>query len=91
MYYIYYWRDHKKNEIDLLIDLGGRLATVEIKSSRTYNAQFFKTLSWFQSVSTLPIEESILVYGGNQDWEMEHGKLVSWEKLRGGGFFGGVS
>jgi predicted AAA+ superfamily ATPase len=76
---IYYWKDSNQNEIDLIIDLGGQLIPVEIKSARTFSSQFFKTLAWFQDVSSLPISNSYVIYGGEQDWELEHGKLLSWK------------
>lgn len=78
---VYYWRDHNHHEIDLLLDLGARLVPIEIKSGRTFSADFFKHLSWFQTIAQLPIENSYVVYGGDQDWDMEHGKLVSWQHL----------
>jgi predicted AAA+ superfamily ATPase len=76
---IYYWKDSNQNEIDLVIDLGGQLLPIEIKSARTFSSQFFKTLAWFQDVSSLPISSSYVIYGGDQDWELEHGELLSWK------------
>ncbi|MEM6697095.1 MAG: DUF4143 domain-containing protein, partial [Bacteroidota bacterium] len=78
---IYYWRDHKKKEIDLILDLGSELSIIEIKSSQTFHSNFFKNLSWFKGISTLPIKVNYVIYGGEEDWEMEQGKLVSWQNL----------
>ena len=78
---IYYWRDQKGHEIDLVLDLGGRLLPIEIKAGRTYGADFFKNLTWWHQVADLPIVNSYVIYGGDQDWEMEHGKLISWRRL----------
>jgi predicted AAA+ superfamily ATPase len=78
---IYYWRDHVGHEIDLLIDLGGRLLPIEIKSGRTFSGDFFKNLAWWRNIAELPIVDSVVVYGGDQDWELEHGKLISWRRL----------
>lgn len=52
-----------------------------MKSAQTFSSHFFKTLAWFQDVSTLPIANSYVIYGGDTDWELEHGKLLSWQRL----------
>ncbi|MEM6632717.1 MAG: DUF4143 domain-containing protein [Bacteroidota bacterium] len=68
---IYYWRDHKGHEIDILIDQGTHLLPIKLKSSRTFSPDFFKNLSWWQKVVNIPIGESFVVYRGDLDWEME--------------------
>jgi len=78
---IYYWRDHKNNEIDLLLDLGGKIIPIEIKSSETFHSHFFKTIRWFHDTIDFPIEKSLVIYGGQQDWETEYGTLLSWKHL----------
>ncbi|MFQ5448122.1 MAG: ATP-binding protein [Saprospiraceae bacterium] len=75
---IYYWRDSKGREIDLLLDLGGQLMPVEIKAGRTFSAGFFKNIEWWNTVADLPVVDNYVVYGGEKDWETEHGKLLSW-------------
>ncbi len=79
---IYFWQDSQKREIDLVIDLGSSLLPIEIKSSRTFSPSFFKHLDWWQKVATVPLEEGIVIYGGDDDWEQENGKLVSWKNLQ---------
>jgi predicted AAA+ superfamily ATPase len=78
---IYYWRDSKNNEIDLILDLGGRIIPIEIKSGETFHSHFFKTIGWFQNTIDFPIEKSLVIYGGDQDWETEFGTLLSWKRL----------
>ena len=41
----YFWRDHSGNEIDLLLDMGGQLYPMEIKSSEKLNQRFSKACS----------------------------------------------
>ena len=79
---IYYWRDHKGHEIDLLIDRGTHLIPIELKSSRTYSPDFFKNLSWWQKIVNIPTSDSYVIYGGEQDWEFEGGKLYGWRRLQ---------
>jgi len=41
---LYFWRNNKGDEIDLIVDRGEELIPVEIKSGRTLNADFFSAL-----------------------------------------------
>jgi predicted AAA+ superfamily ATPase len=79
---IYYWRDSKNNELDLMIDLAGKIIPIEIKSSETYHSRFFETIKWFQEKIDFPMEKSTVIYGGDHDWETEYGKLLSWKHLK---------
>ncbi|HMQ48448.1 MAG TPA: ATP-binding protein [Saprospiraceae bacterium] len=78
---IYYWRDSKGNEIDLLLDMGAQLIPFEIKSGHTLNKRFFDTIAWWEKIADVPIRKSFVVYGGEQDWETEIGQIIAWEKL----------
>lgn len=78
---VYYWRDHNQHEIDLILDLGGQLIPIEIKSARTFSVHFSKHLAWFQKIAKIPIANSYVIYGGEQDWELEFGKLLSWKRI----------
>lgn len=76
---LYYWRDQNQHEIDLIIDLGHALVPVEIKSGRTFSKDYFKHISWFSGISAMPIHHAFVVHGGDQDWELEQGSLLSWK------------
>jgi predicted AAA+ superfamily ATPase len=78
---IYFWRDSTGREIDLVLDLGGRLLPIEIKSGRTFNSDFFKNIAWWENVADLPLETGLAIYGGDADWETANGKLVAWKNL----------
>jgi uncharacterized protein len=77
---VYYWNDSKGHEIDLVLDLGGRLLPIEIKSGRTFSPDFYDNIDWWRQIVDLPIADSLVVYGGDQDWETESGKLVNWRR-----------
>lgn len=78
---LYYWRDAKGHEIDLILDLGGKLLPIEIKSGRTFSREFFKNLDWWRKVANIPLLESYVIYGGEQDWQLEQGMLLSWRNM----------
>lgn len=48
-YRLYHWRSADKREIDVLVDGGNRLVTVEVKASATVSAEDFRHLRWFAS------------------------------------------
>ncbi|KUK78601.1 MAG: Uncharacterized protein XD92_0185 [Proteiniphilum acetatigenes] len=79
---IYFWRDSNKNEVDLLIESGGQLQAIEIKSSATMKNDFFGTLQLFQSFSGISHENLFVVYGGETDYTTKKGRFISWKNLQ---------
>lgn len=77
----YFWNAAGVHEIDLLLDQGGRLLPIEIKSGRTINPQFFDGLRYFQGVSGALPTESFLVYGGDEVQKRSLAQVVSWRNL----------
>jgi predicted AAA+ superfamily ATPase len=73
-------RDSNKNEIDLIIERGGKTIPVEIKASETMASSFFKTLTWFQE-QTHNNQKAVVVYGGNKSGERSSGRVISWKSL----------
>lgn len=78
---VYFWQDNTGNEVDMLIDDGGRLEAVEIKSGTTINHDFFKNLIKFQKYSGTTAKNSYLVYGGEQSMPRKNGQVLSWRDL----------
>lgn len=77
----YFWNAAGAHEVDLLLDQGGRLLPIEIKSGRTINSQFFDGLKYFQSLSGASPEESYLIYGGEEVQKRSIAKVMSWKNL----------
>ena len=63
---LFFWRDAKGNEVDLLIENGPDVIPVEIKAGATINDDFFKGLRTFSSRLPSPAKTSALVYGGSE-------------------------
>jgi len=78
---IYFWQDNSGNEVDMLIDDGGSLSAVEIKSGATNNQDFFRNLIKFQKFSGTTAENSYLVYGGERSMPRKNGQVLSWRDL----------
>ncbi|MBU6340180.1 MAG: DUF4143 domain-containing protein, partial [Bacteroidetes bacterium] len=77
----YFWRDQTGNEIDLLVDEGGKLYPIEIKSAQTYQSAFYKGIRYFNELSQNDPNLSYLIYGGTQNLAGESGNICSWDRL----------
>ncbi len=77
----YFWNAAGSHEIDLLLDKGGRLFPIEIKSGRTINPHFFDGLQYFQPLSGALPEDSFLVYGGDEVQKRSIAQVLGWRHL----------
>lgn len=77
----YFWRDHSGKEVDLLIDEGGKLYPIEIKSGHRLQTSYFKNLNWFNEVSDTPAFQSHLIYGGDLSLTMDEINVRPWNEL----------
>ncbi len=81
---IYFWRDHTGNEVDLVIDREGMLTPIEIKSAGQPSVQMAKGLHFWHKISEQPLEETYLLYAGEQSYSLENGiKVLGWRALAG--------
>jgi predicted AAA+ superfamily ATPase len=78
---IYFWQDSNKNEIDMLLETGGKLQAIEIKSSATMKSNFFDNLERFRLVSGIDQNNLSVIYGGDTDFTTQKGKLISWRNI----------
>jgi len=77
---LYYWRDKTGHEIDVVVDNGGKLLPLEIKSGKTFNAEFFKNIDYWSKLSGT--EKSVLLYAGDQSQKRTTGKeVLNWKSL----------
>jgi len=78
---LYFWRDQNGDlEIDCLINKGGQLRPVEIKSSETFNRRFFSQLhKWCVIADVAPVNSAV-VYGGKLSSSGSSGHLITWQQ-----------
>ncbi len=78
---LYFWRDSRGLEVDLLLDDGSSLTPVEIKSGQTIAADSLTSLKKWCELSGSTDRPAMLVYGGNK--ELANGKIaiIPWRKL----------
>ncbi|MDR1493240.1 MAG: ATP-binding protein [Planctomycetaceae bacterium] len=77
---LYFWRDNTGNEIDCLIDETNKIKSVEIKSSTTISADFFKGLKFYKNLNETTIP--FLIYGGEENKIRKEAKIVAWNNSK---------
>ena len=77
----YFWNAAGVHEIDLVLDAGGKLFPIEIKSGRTINSNFFDGFKYFQPLSGATPEDSYLVYGGDEVQTRSIAHVLGWNNL----------
>jgi predicted AAA+ superfamily ATPase len=77
----FYWRDNTGNEIDLLLEEGGRIIPVEIKSGRTIKPDFFRNLEFFNRISGNPPELGHIIHGGDTLQKRTQGVVTGWKHM----------
>lgn len=74
---LFYWRDRTGHEVDALLDLGTRLAAIEIKAGRTVASDALRTLRFFSGLKGVRAD-SVLVHGGEESMLREGARVRSW-------------
>ncbi len=77
---LYYWRDHKGMEIDLVIEDGQNLKAYEIKAGRTTNSSFFTNLSAWEKLVATNVNSTV-IYGGDSNQMVQHTALKGWKEI----------
>ncbi|MCP3849032.1 MAG: ATP-binding protein [Gammaproteobacteria bacterium] len=79
---LYFWRDQKGHEVDLVEDRSSYLYPIEIKLSETFNKQFIKNIEYLnklqeQSLSNRSIQGHLL-YSGTNEKQYKKIQLENW-------------
>jgi len=78
---LYFWRDNVGNEIDLLLEQGGGLVAVEIKSGQTLTPDYFASLRKWSSIAGAEASGLHLVFGGDESVLREGVQVHSWRDV----------
>lgn len=63
---LYFYRDGKGNEVDLIYRMGGEILPIEIKSGATISEDYFANLNRFKTISKKKIFKPTVIYGGDE-------------------------
>ncbi len=78
---LFFWRDSKGLEIDLLLENGDDLTPVEIKSGQTIVPDFFTGLKQWLALSGTPVHPAWLIYGGEREHRRDSVAIIPWNFL----------
>ena len=78
---LYFWRDSKGLEIDLILAEGENLRPVEIKSGQTIVPEFFSNVQKWAALSGNPNRPATIVYGGERELAKGSVTIIPWKKL----------
>ena len=74
---LYFWRDQRGNEVDLVLETPGGPHAVEIKSGETVAGDFFKGLARWRSLAGQAVPVT-LVYGGRESYVRNGVDVRAW-------------
>jgi predicted AAA+ superfamily ATPase len=82
---LYFWRDQKGHEIDLIMDESDYLYPIEIKLSETFHPSFVKNTEFLnklqnESISSLE-KRGLIIYTGAQETIFKQIELRNWFQL----------
>jgi uncharacterized protein len=78
---LFYWRDSKGLEIDIVVEVADKLLAVEIKSGQTIATDFFAALKKWLAIAGEADASAWLVYGGNKKFINNNISVVPWNKI----------
>jgi len=78
---LYFYRDHRGNEVDVVFDMVTSLTQLEIKLSKTVTSNVFKGLNFLLRQSEYTIDKSYLVYGGDKTFYRNNINIISWRNI----------
>jgi predicted AAA+ superfamily ATPase len=78
---LFFWRDSRGLEIDLLLEHGENLLPVEIKSGATVAPDFMNNLKQWTGLAKAAYRTPWLVYSGSQELASGETRIVPWNKI----------
>lgn len=76
---VHYFRDNKKNEVDVIFKTGHELVPIEIKAAQTFNNSFLKGLKYFHDLVGKRCTKGFLIYSGDQEQQLGMFKLLNFK------------
>lgn len=78
---VFFYRDAKQHEVDILLRENGKLIAIEVKSAMTYNTSFAKTLLAIDTWIQTPIRSKNVIYTGEYENGVGDIKLFNYKNL----------
>ncbi len=75
----YFWKDKNGKEVDLIIEDGVKIKSIEIKSGKTIRSDFFKNLKYWNQLTQN--NNSFVIYAGENEFKTEGIRIKNWKKI----------
>jgi predicted AAA+ superfamily ATPase len=77
---LYFLRDRKGKEVDILLDYGPSLDLVEVKAGQTLSTSFFAGIEYYRRIYR-EARNCLLIYGGEKSHVQQDVKIIPWKGL----------
>lgn len=77
---LYFFRNHQGNEVDVILDNVMSISQLEIKLTHTVKSKILSSLKYLAKAG-YDIDDSYLVYGGDENYTREGVKIKSWRNI----------
>jgi predicted AAA+ superfamily ATPase len=78
---LYFFRDHVGNEVDIILDYGSTLVSIEIKSGSTISGDYFKGLQLYHQLAGDKNSRRIVIYSGEQAVRYHDVDIIPYHQL----------
>jgi hypothetical protein len=80
---LYFYRDKTGREIDLIDETDDGIAAYEVKSSMTFNADYFKHIDYYKTLVGEQLRRSAVVYAGEAEMLRAEHAILNYETFPG--------
>lgn len=78
---LFFWRDHRGREIDLIEETAEGMRATEIKPGSTLQNGHFDNLHWLAEIAKEGLASVSLVYGGTRNTRRRDVEVFAWHSL----------
>jgi uncharacterized protein len=75
----YFWRNKSNKEVDLIVEDGVKVKSIEIKSGKTIRDDFFGNLKYWNQLAKN--NNSFVIYAGENEFKTEGVEIVNWKNI----------
>ena len=79
---LYFYRDNRGDEVDLLFRRNRQLIPIEIKSAMTFNMEFVKGITRFRKIAPTA-QKGFIVYAGDLTPDLPDARVLRFNELKG--------
>ena len=78
---LYFWRDRRGLEVDVVLDRGASLIPIEAKSGQTVASDFYRSINRFAEIAGEAAGRAWIVYGGERREKRQQAQALGWRDI----------